>query len=167
MNLIITKNSLEKNWELYWKLHSFRDILLNPLFWEIGCLRFQLRGLALKETVFKTDIVDVQQITNLTFFFSRFSPIYDSTFPNVTFASINTQPSNVYGQLWIMIVRSGINSFADSLKSERYSFLKHHYNQIKPKSLQAYLSICHFYTIYAASHLFKFRQRRNYWSWRF
>ena len=48
--------------------------------------------------------------------------------------------------------------FADSLGCKGYSFLKQHYKQMMPALLQSYPSVCGFYTIYAAFHLFKFGQ---------
>ena len=50
--------------------------------------------------------------------------------------------------------------FADSLGRERYRFLKQHHEQMMPEPLQSHPSICGFYTIYAAFHLFKFRQEK-------
>ena len=50
--------------------------------------------------------------------------------------------------------------FADSLGRKKYSFLEQHYEQMMPEPLQSHPnpSVCGFYTIYAAFHLFKFRQ---------
>ena len=48
--------------------------------------------------------------------------------------------------------------FADSLGRKKPSFLKQHYKQMMPAPLQSQTSVCGFYTIYAAFHLFKFRQ---------
>ena len=78
---------------------------------------------------------------------------------NDTFAFINTQPSNMQGEHWIMIANFRHELyFADSLGHKGYSFLKQHYKQIMPAPLQYHPSVCGFYTIYAAFHLFKFRQ---------
>ena len=46
--------------------------------------------------------------------------------------------------------------FADSLG--RPSFLKQQYKHMMRKILQSYPSVCRFYAIYAAFHLFLFRQ---------
>ena len=63
------------------------------------------------------------------------------------------------GDPWIMIANSRhILYFADSLGRKKYSFLKEHYEQMMPEPLQSQPSNCGFYTIYAAFHLFKFRQ---------
>ena len=61
---------------------------------------------------------------------------------------------------WIMIANFRHDLFfADSLGRQKYSFLKNqHYKQIIPAPLQSHPSVCGFYTIYAAFHLFKFRQ---------
>ena len=48
--------------------------------------------------------------------------------------------------------------FADSLGRKKYSFLKQLYEQMIPEPLQSHPSVCGFYTIYAAFHLFNFRQ---------
>ena len=48
--------------------------------------------------------------------------------------------------------------FADSLGRNGYSYLKQHCKQMLPAPLQSHPSVCAFYTIYAAFHLFKFRQ---------
>ena len=49
--------------------------------------------------------------------------------------------------------------FADSLGRKKHSFLNNqHYKQMMPAPLQSHRSVCGFYTIYAAFHLFKFRQ---------
>ena len=59
---------------------------------------------------------------------------------------------------WIMIANSRQNLyFADFLGREKYSFLKQHYEQKKREPLESHASVCGFYTIYAAFHLFKFR----------
>ena len=63
------------------------------------------------------------------------------------------------GEYWIMIAKScQILYFAHSLGRKKYSFLKQHYEQMMPEQLQSHPSVCGFYTIYAAFHLFKFRQ---------
>ena len=63
------------------------------------------------------------------------------------------------GEHWRMIANSCQNLyFADSLGREKYSFFKQHYEQMMPEPLQSHPSVCGFYTIYAAFHLFKFRQ---------
>ena len=81
------------------------------------------------------------------------------TLNNDTFAIINTQPSNMRGEHWIMIAnfRNQLY-FADSLGRKGYSFLKQHYKQMMPAPLQSHPSVCGFFTIYAAFHPIKFRQ---------
>ena len=82
------------------------------------------------------------------------------TLDNDNFAIINTQPSNMQGEHWIMIAsfRHELN-FADSLGRKVYSFLNNqHYKQMMPAPLQSHPSVCGFHTIYAAFHLFKFQQ---------
>ena len=83
------------------------------------------------------------------------------TLDNDTFAIINTQPSNMQGQHWIMIANFQHELyFADSPGRKGYSFFKNqHYKQMMPALLQSHPSVCGFYTIYAAFHLFKFQQK--------
>ena len=84
---------------------------------------------------------------------------YVPTNDNDTFANINTQPSNMQGELWITIANTRqIFHFADSLGREKYRFLKQQFEQMMPEPLQSHPSVCAFYTIYAAFHLFKFLQ---------
>ena len=85
--------------------------------------------------------------------------VYAPTLDNANFAIINTQPSNMQGEHWITIANFRQELFfADSLGRKKYSFLKQHYKQIMLAPLQSHPSVCGFYTIYAAFHLFKFRQ---------
>ena len=92
-------------------------------------------------------------------YFGSFPSEYVPSPDNDTFAIINTQPSIMQGEHWIMIANSRHEFyFADSLGREKYSFLKQHYKQMMPAPLQSHPSVCGFYTIYAAFHLFKFRQ---------
>ena len=92
-------------------------------------------------------------------YLGSFPSDYVPPFDNDTFAIINTQPKKMQGEHWIMIAifRQELY-FADSLGCKEYSFLKQHYKQMVPAPLQSHPSVCGFYTIYAAFHLFKFRQ---------
>ena len=118
----------------------------------------------LLEKTSKNENVSLHQIINRIpllkyryrgFFTSDYVPTLD----NDTFAIINTQPSNMHGEHWIMIAKScQILYFADSLGRKKYSFLKQDYEQMVPEPLQSHPSVCGFYTIYAAFHLLKFRQ---------
>ena len=92
-------------------------------------------------------------------YLGSFPSDYVPTLDNDTFAIINTQPSNMQGEQSIMIANSRQKLyFADSLGRKKYSFLKQQYEQMMPERLQSHPSVCGFYTIYAAFHLFKFRQ---------
>ena len=83
------------------------------------------------------------------------------TLDNDTFAIITTQPSNIQGEHWIKIANFRQEMFfADSLGPKGYSFLKQHYKQMLPAPLQSHPSVCGFYTIYAAFHLFKFQPEK-------
>ena len=95
-------------------------------------------------------------------YLGSFPSDYVPTLDIDTFAIINTQPSNMQGEHWIMIANFRHELyFADSLGCKRYSFLKQHYKQMMPTPLQSHPSVCEFHTIYAAFHLFKFRQEEN------
>ena len=85
---------------------------------------------------------------------------YVPTLDNDTFDIISTQPSNMQGEHWIKIANFQHELyFADSPGCKGYSFLNNqHYKQMMPAPLQSHPSICRFYTIYAAFHLFKFRK---------
>ena len=111
----------------------------------------------------------LQQIINriplLKFrYISSFPSDYVPTLDKDTFAIINTQPSNMQQyaihQDWIMIANFRQELyFADSLGCKGYSFLNNqHYKQLMPATLQSHPSVCGFYTIYAAFHLFNVRQ---------
>ena len=93
-------------------------------------------------------------------YFGSFPSDYVPTLDKDTFATINTQPSNMQGKHWIMIANFRHELyFADSLGCKGYDFLNNqHYKQMMPAPLQSHPSVCGFYTIYAAFHLFKFRQ---------
>ena len=117
-----------------------------------------------KECV-KMDKIALQQINNrippLKFrYLSLFPSDYVSTLDNDTFAIINTQPSKMQGEHWIKFANFRHEMyFADSLRCKGYSFLNNqHYQQKMPATLQSHPSVCGFYTIYAAFHLFKFQQ---------
>ena len=79
---------------------------------------------------------------------------------NDTFAITNSQPSKMQGEHWIMVANFRHELyFADSLGRKGYSFLNNqHYKQMMPAPLQSHPSLCIFYTIDAAFHLFKFQQ---------
>ena len=139
-------------------------MLLNSLYWENECNRLQLTSLVLLEKTSEMDNVSLQQIINgiplLKYWYrGSFASDYVPTLDNDTFAIINTQPSNMQGEHWIMIANSRQKLyFADSLGRKKYSFLKQKFEQMMPEPLQSHPSVCGFYTIYAAFHLFKFRQ---------
>ena len=70
---------------------------------------------------------------------------YVPTLDNDTFAIINTQPSNMQGEHWIMVTNFWHELyFGDSLGHEKYSSLKQHYKQMMPASLQSHPSVCGF-----------------------
>ena len=99
------------------------------------------------------DSFALQQIINcilpLKFrYLGSFRSHYVATLDNDTFAIINTQPSIMQGEHWIMIANFRHELyFADSLGRIGYSFLKQHYKQMMPAPLQSHPSVCGFYTI--------------------
>ena len=79
------------------------------------------------------------------------------TLDNDPFAIINRQPSNMQEEHWLLIANSRHKLyFADSLG--RPSLLKQQYKQMMPQPLQSLPSVGGSYAVYAAFHLFKFRQ---------
>ena len=132
--------------------------------WANECLWLQLTGLVLLEKTSKMDNFSLQQTINriplLKYrYCGSFPSDFVPTLDNDTFANINTQPSNMQGEHWIMNAKScQILYFADSLGGKKYSFLKQHYEKMVPEPLQFHPSVCCFYTIYATFHLFKFPQ---------
>ena len=110
------------------------------------------------------DNISLQQIINrIPLLKYRYRGSFSSdcvpTLDNDTFAIMNTQASNMQGEHWIMIANSCQKLyFADFLGRKKYSYFKQHYEQMMPEPLQSHPSVCGFYTIYAAFHLFKFRQ---------
>ena len=115
----------------------------------------------LLEKTSKRENVSLQQknqphpITHLSvpwFFPSDYVPTLD----NDTFAIINRQPSNMQREHWIMNANSCQKLyFADSPGRKTYSFFKQLYEEMMREPLQSHPSVCGFYTIYAAFHLFK------------
>ena len=102
----------------------------------------------------------INRIPRLKFrYLGSFPSDFVPTPDNDTFAIINTQPSKMQGEQWIMIANFRHELyFADYLGCKEYSFLKQYYKQMMPAHLQSHPSVCRFYTIYAAFHLFKSRQ---------
>ena len=122
----------------------------------------------LLEKTSKMDNVSLQQIINripllkLKFRYrGSFTYDYVPTLDNDTFAIMNTQPSNTQDEHWILIAKSRQKLYlGDSLGRKRYIFLKQQYEQMMPEPLQSDPSVCGFYTICAAFHLFNFQQEK-------
>ena len=95
-------------------------------------------------------------------YLGSFPSEYVPTYDNDTLAISNTQPSNMQGNHWTMIANFRHELyFADYIGCKRYNFLKNQlYKQMMPTPLQSHLSVCCFYTIYAAFRLFMFRQKQ-------
>ena len=96
----------------------------------------------LLEKTSKMDNVSLQQLINRIPLFKyryrgSFFSDYVPTLDNDTLAIINTQPSNMQSEHWIMITNSRqILYFAGSLGRKKYIFLKQHYEQMMPEPLQ-------------------------------
>ena len=118
----------------------------------------------LLEKTSEMDNVSLQQIINRIplpkyRYRGSFPSDYVPTLDNDTFAIIKTQFSKMQGEHRILIANSSQKLYvADSLGRKKYSFLKQQYEQMMPDPLQSHPSVCGFYRIYAAFHLFKFRQ---------
>ena len=141
-------------------------MLLNSLFWENESHRWQLTSLVLLEKTSEIDNVSLQQIIKriplLKYRYrGSFPSDYVRTLDNDTFAIINTQSSKMQGEHWIMIANACQKMyFADWLGRKKYSFLKQQNEHMMREPLQSHPSVCGFYTIYAAFHLFTFRQEK-------
>ena len=92
-------------------------------------------------------------------YFSSFPSDYVPTLDKDSFAVINTQPSSMQGEHWIMIANFRQKLYF--LGCKVYSCLNNnnqYYKQMTQAPLQSHPIVCGFYTLYAAFHLFKFRQ---------
>ncbi len=122
--------------------------------------------MVLWERIFEMDNTSLEQIANrIPLLKYRYMGTFPSDFvpnlPNDTFAIINTQPSNTPGEHCVMIAKFHHDlCFANSLGLfiNSYLFLTQNYSQMVGTRLQDHPSVCSFYTIYAAFHLFKFQQ---------
>ena len=141
-------------------------MLQKSLYWVNVCLLLQSTSLVLWERIFQMDNTYFKQIVNrIPLLRYRYIGSFPSDFipnlPKDTFAIINTQPSNTPGEHWILIAKFPHELyFADSLglSINNYTFLKQNYSQRLRIGLQDHPSVCGFYNIYAAFHLFKFQQ---------
>ena len=88
-------------------------------------------------------------------YLGSFPSDYVATVDNDTFAIINTQPSKMEDEHWIMIANFRHELyFADSLGRNGYSFLKQHYKQmmpapptVSPKCLRFLYNLCSFSSV--------------------
>ena len=139
-------------------------MLLNSLYWENECLRLQLTSLVLLEKTSKKENVSLQQIINRIplpkyRYCGSFPSDYVPTLDNDSSTVLNTEPSKMQDEHWIMIAKScQILYSADSLPREKHSFFKQQYEKMMQEPLQSHPNVFGFCTIYAAFHLFKFRQ---------
>ena len=167
LKFVTILNLLENHWDWnlilsnllkrYWT-HCIRWTIVVGCSWQVWC--------CWKECV-KMDNIALQQSVNgillLKFrYLGSFPSDYVPNLDNDNFAVINTQPSKIQGEHWILIANFRHELyFADSLGCKVYSFLnnnKQHYKQMMPAPLQSHPSVWGFYTRYAAFLLFKFPQ---------
>ena len=95
-------------------------------------------------------------------FIDSFPCDYVPTLPNDTFTIINTHPSNIQGEHWIMIakLRHQLN-FADSLARKGHNFLRKNYKRMILERLQLNQSYCGFYTTCAVFLPLKFGREKH------
>ena len=130
------------------------------------CLLLQSTSLVFWERIFDMDNTSLKQTVNCIlllkyWYIGSFPSDIVSNLSNDTFAIMNIQPRNMPVEHWIMIAKFHHDlHFADSigLPINNYPFLKQNYSQMVQTRLQDHHSVCSFYTIYAAFHLFKFQQ---------
>ena len=80
--------------------------------------------------------------------------------PNDTFAILNTEPSYMSGEHWVMIANFKQHLyFADSFGGSR-TFIKQDYQKMVPVKLQSHPRVCGFFAIFSYFHLFKFQQEQ-------
>ena len=140
-------------------------MLQKSLYWVNLCLVLQSTSLVLWERIFEMANTSLKQIANrIPLLKYRYMGSFPSDFvpklPNDTFAIINRQHSKTPGEHWIMIAKFHHELyFANSigLPINNYPFSKQKYSQMARTRLQDHPSLCGFYTIYAAIHLFNFQ----------
>ena len=166
LNTVTIRKWLENYWDWSYTLVHLQNLSQKSLYWVNVCLVLQSRSLVLWERIFEMDNTSLKQIVNrISLLKYRYMGSFPSDFvpnlPNDTVAIINTQTSNTPGEHWIMIAKFHHEMyFADSLglSINKYPFWKQNYSQMVRTRLQEHLSVCGFYTIYAAFQLFKFQQ---------
>ena len=104
------------------------------------CLLLQLTSLVLLDKTSKKDVSPKQIFNRIPLFKygcrGSLPPDYVPTPDNDTFAIINTHPSKMQGEHWIMIANTRQTFyFADSFGSDKHSFLKLHYGQMMSEPL--------------------------------
>ena len=116
----------------------------------------------------KMNNVSIEQKLNhiplLTNWYLGSNPFYFFPIPpNETFPILYTQPSKMQGYHWKKNIANScqILYFDEVLGRKKYTFFKHQKDEMMPEPQQFHPSVCSWYTIYAAFHLFKFRQEEN------
>ena len=144
-------------------------MLQKSLYWVKKCLVLQSTSLVLGERIFDMDNTSLKQTVNriplLKYqYMGSFASDFVPNLPTDTIAIINTQPSNTPGEQWILIAKFYHELyFADSfgLSISNYPFRKQNYSQMVQIRTQDHSSVCGFYTVHEAFHLFKFQQEEK------
>ena len=116
------------------------------------CLLLQSTSLVLWVRIFPNDNTSLEQIGNCILvpryrYIGSFPSDFVPTLPNETFAVINTQPSNMPGEHWIMTTMFHhalylADSFGLSIKN--YLFIEQKCRQMIPARLQGHPSVSGF-----------------------
>ena len=129
------------------------------------CRRLQLLSLVLLVKLPNMDGIALRQsIDRIPLLKYRYLGSFPSdrvpNLPNDTCAIVNTEPSYTSGEHWVMIAKFKQQLyFADSIGGS-CNYLKQDYQKMVPAKLQSHPSVCGFYAIYSAFHLFKFHQEQ-------
>ena len=140
-------------------------VLQKSLYWVNECRLLQSTSLVLSVKIPNMDGIALRQIIDriplLKYrYFGSFPSDRVPMLPNDTFAIVNTEPSYMSGEHWVMIAKFKQQLyFADSL-GESCNFLKQGYQNMVPVKLQSHPSVCGFFATYSAFHLFKFHQEQ-------
>ena len=133
--------------------------------WENECIQLKLTFLVLLGRTSRKDNVFRQQKTDcipqLKYrYFGLFSSDYAPTIDSDAFAKMNSQPSNMQGEHWIMVANSGHKLyFLYSLGCKKLSFFKLQSKQMMLGSVQSQPSVSGFNTIFAAFIFFELQRK--------
>ena len=121
LNTAVILNYLENHWDWSYTFVHPMWMLQHSLYWVNVCLLLQSTTLVLWGKIFELNNTSLEQIFNLIHllkyrYIGSFPSDLVPTLPNDTLANINTQPSNIPREHWIMIAMfHHAMYFADSL----------------------------------------------------